>query len=66
MKFNLSAEVTVSAYTTVEADSLEEAIAISETRGVVLGGPQSGADDEEEWVVYGPDGEPENIIGVAA
>ena len=60
-EFNLSAAVGVSAYTTVEADTLEEAIAIAERREVVLGGVGSGARPEESWVVEECDGEPENI-----
>jgi len=61
MKYDLSCQVTVSAYTTVEANSLEEAIAIAEERDVVLSTPQSGADDEVEWCISDADGMAEQI-----
>jgi hypothetical protein len=61
MQFNLSAEITVSAYTAIEADSLEEAIALAESRSVVLGGVGSGADGRREWVIDDADGMPVNI-----
>ena len=65
MKFTLYATVTVSAYTIVEADSEEEAIAkvIDEGMSPVIGGMNSGEDPEESWIVDDADGEPENIHG---
>ena len=61
MRYRLSAGVTVSAYTEVEADSLEDAIDIASSREVVLGGTQSGADESEEWVIDDADGIPMDI-----
>jgi len=62
-KWKLSAAVTVSAYTVIEAETLEEAIDISGGREVVHGGRGSGANCKEEWVVEEPDGEPFDITG---
>ncbi len=59
--FKLGCHVTVSAYTVVEADSLDEAIAQSYGREVVLGGLHSGALPEESWVIDDADGDPQNI-----
>lgn len=61
MKFNLSAAVTVSAWTVVEAESLDEAIAKSANRQAVLGGIGSGALPEESWIIEDADGDPMNI-----
>lgn len=61
MKFKLSAEVTTSAYTVIEADTLEEAIALSENRAVVLGGIGSGVSEDEDWIIDDADGSPQNI-----
>lgn len=55
--FRLTAKVTVSAYTEVEADSIEEAKEIAEGRAVGIGGPRAGNDPAEEWVIDDPDGE---------
>lgn len=63
MKFRLSCAVTVSACTEVEADSLAEAIAIAESREVVLGGLHSGADETEQWIIEDADGDPTGIHG---
>lgn len=60
-KFNLSADVTVSAYTTVEAATLEEAIKIAEGRDAVIGGMNSGEDPRESWIIEDADGVPKNI-----
>jgi hypothetical protein len=60
-KFKLSCEVTVSAFTEIEAETLEEAIEEAALREIVIGGPNSGADESESWVIEDADGEPENI-----
>lgn len=60
-RFELVSEVTVSAYTIVEADTLEEAMEISEGRDVTLGGFQSGADEDEIWVIDDADGMAQKI-----
>lgn len=57
--FNLCAHVTVSAYTEVEADTLEEAIAEASQRGVDHA--SHGADPKQVWTVNDLDGEPCNI-----
>ena len=62
-KFSLSSAVTVSAYTVVEADSLEEAIAISEERDVVIGGPITGNSEKDVWIIDDADGCPTDIHG---
>jgi hypothetical protein len=58
VKYTLSATVTVSAFTVVEADSEAEAIAIARTRGVTI---DDRSDGEEEWAVTEADGEPHDI-----
>lgn len=61
-KFRLSCAVTVSAYTEVQAKSLEEAIEIAEARQVVLSlGVGCGAAPEEDWVIDAADGVPCDI-----
>lgn len=59
--YNLSAKVTCSIFTTVEAETLDDAIEEAEGRSIVLGGVGSGADEESEWVLEEADGMPENI-----
>lgn len=61
MLYKLGASVTVSAYTEVEAESLEEAIEIAETREVEIGTKRSGVDHEEVWAITEADGEPQDI-----
>lgn len=61
--FELSAKVTVSAFTKVEADSLEEAIKIAHGREVVIGGLHSGTCDDESWIIDDADGEAFDITG---
>lgn len=65
-KFTLGCEVTVSAYTTVEADTLEQAIALADDRQMVTGGIGSGADEDEQWIVDEIDGAPQNIHEVGS
>jgi hypothetical protein len=57
----MECKVTVSAFTAVEADTLEAAIEAVKGRRVVLGGVF--ADDESEWVIDEADGSPEDISG---
>ena len=57
-RFDLAASVTVSAMTTVEAETLEEAIAIAEGRDVELGSNGSGYSQDEVWLVEDADGSP--------
>jgi hypothetical protein len=59
--FKLNCHVTVSAFTEVQAETLEEAIKIANSRDVVLGGPGSGTYPDESWVIEYADGEPTNI-----
>lgn len=60
-KFMLTCHVTVSAYTEVEAETLEQAIAEAGGRDVVLGGATSGEDESVSWLIEDVDGEPQNI-----
>lgn len=61
--FKLGAHVTVSAYTEVEAPSLEEAIAESAGREVVLGSLHNGSSVSEQWIIEDADGELTDIHG---
>jgi len=58
-KFNLTAHVTVTCWTVVEAATPEEAMKIAEDRNVVIGGMNSGEDETESWIVDDADGEAE-------
>jgi uncharacterized protein YaiE (UPF0345 family) len=60
-KFHLTASVTVSAYTVVEAATLDDAIAEAEERHIVIGGINSGESHDESWVIEDADGEAVNI-----
>lgn len=59
--FKLNAHVTVSAYTEVEADTLEEAIQEARSRSVEIGDECSGYSLTEHWLVMDADGEPIEI-----
>ncbi|HBU29104.1 MAG TPA: hypothetical protein DEB56_05175 [Thiobacillus sp.] len=59
--FNLSCKVTVSAYTEVEAATLEEAIAEAGSRDVAIGGLHTGNEPDEVWIIDDADGCPEDI-----
>lgn len=59
--FNLSAEVTISLYTQVEANSLEEAIEIAEGRSIEAGRWKDETQRKEVWVSDEYDGEAQNI-----
>lgn len=61
MRYNLSAEVTVSAYTVVEAKTLKEAIEIAEDRIIEFIDRYNSADERTKWCVWILDGEPQNI-----
>lgn len=60
-KFRLYASVTVSARTTVEADTLEAAIEVAKGRNVEIAGPNSGYSAFDEWIIEEADGEPQGI-----
>lgn len=62
-RYNLTCAVTVSAYTTVEADSLELAIEEAEQRGMAMRFNGSAAEPDELWCVDEIDGEPLDIAG---
>ena len=61
MIYKLSAAVTVSAYTEVEAESLEEAIEIAEDRDCVIGGIGTGSLPSESWIIEEADGMAQDI-----
>lgn len=63
--FRLTAPITVTAYTEVEAETLEEAIKIACDRSAVVGGSGSGYSADEHWIVDDADGEvdPKEIHG---
>ena len=58
MKFKVSCKVTCSAYTEVEADTAEEALAIAEQRDVFCAG---FSEHSESFIIDEPDGEPQDI-----
>ncbi len=60
-KFRFGAQVTVSAYTEVEATTPEEAMQIAAKRDVQIGGLMSGASESESWIIDDADGAPNNI-----
>ena len=59
MQFNLKAQMVVSAYTVVEAETLEEAIDIASQRSVASM-PSFYASAKHVWL-FDNDGEPQNI-----
>lgn len=59
--FKFSCQVTVSAFTEVEAETLEAAMEEAASRQVIVGGINSGALSREEWIINEPDGEPFQI-----
>ena len=63
MTYRLNAIVTVSAYTEVEADTLEEAIEEAELRPVELGFNGCGYTPDEVWLIKDADGVPYKIKG---
>ncbi len=59
--YHFTAEVTVSATTTVEADSEEQAREIAEGRTVRLSRGLGDDDYDDEWVIEEADGEAQEI-----
>lgn len=59
--YKLGAEVTVSAYTIVEAETLEEAIEIAKGREAAIGLLHTTNDPNEQWIIEDADGGPQNI-----
>lgn len=59
--FKLNAHVTVSAYTEVEAETLEQAIEEARSRSVEIVDERSGYLPSEHWLVMDADGEPMEI-----
>ena len=57
-KFMLNAAVTVSAYTEVEADTIEEAIKIASDRECELGFNGCGYECNDYWIIDAADGMP--------
>lgn len=61
-KFNLVGVVTVSTYTTIEADSLEEALELAERRHDMMHISSNNADSPEDvWMIDEIDGTPYKI-----
>jgi len=65
-KFRLTCAVTVSAWTEVEAESLEAAIEEAQDRSVELDFNGAGVNALEAWLVDECDGSPTNIEGPQA
>lgn len=61
MKYNLTAYLTISVTTIVEADSLEKAKEIANQRTDILNGQFEDPEPEEHWVAHEYDGTPYNI-----
>lgn len=62
-RYNLSCQITVSAYTIVDADSLEDAVEEARDRDVELHFNGSGTDPKKVWCVSEPDGDLFDITG---
>lgn len=60
-KFKLVANVTISVYTEVEAESLEEAISIAEERELMPIVHSGGESEEDTWMCDELDGSPMDI-----
>lgn len=60
-KFALTAEITISLYTEVEAETLEEAIEIAEERDLMAIVGTGGETKLDTWMTDELDGEPKNI-----
>lgn len=59
--YAMYSQVTVSAYTKVEAENDEEAMEIAKNRAVVIGGIHTGNSEEESWIIDEADGVPTDI-----
>jgi hypothetical protein len=59
--YKFAAQVTVSAYTTVEAPNEAAAREVADERSVEFGGLNSGYDENDSWIIDEPDGRPDNI-----
>lgn len=59
--FELSATVTISIFTAVEAETLEEAIKIAEERHIEVAEYDSTEQQKQCWVSEEYDGSPQNI-----
>ena len=57
-EFLISAKVTISVYTKVEAETLEDAISIAEKRTPMSIIPNGGDNENENWMVDEIDGTP--------
>ena len=60
-KFALTAEIAISLYTEVEAETLEEAIEIAEERDLMAIVGTGGETKSDTWMADELDGMPENI-----
>lgn len=61
-QFKLTAKIVISTYTTVEAETLEEALEIAEQRADMMQITSNNGDSEEEcWMVDELDGTPSEI-----
>jgi hypothetical protein len=60
-KYSLSAQITVSAFCEIEADSMEEAIEKSHSMSAVIHAYNTGTSPQESWCVEEIDGEPVEI-----
>lgn len=60
-QFTISAKVTISVYTKVEAETLEEAIAIAGGRMPMSIIPNGGDNEDENWMVDEIDGTPYDL-----
>ncbi len=61
MEYNLTASVTISLYTKVEADSLKEAIKIAQDRHSMSVHSSGGDTSDEVWMMDEIDGEVSEI-----
>jgi hypothetical protein len=59
--FKLNCHVTVSAYTEVQAETLDDAMKIAATRDVVIGGTGTGNEPDEAWIIEDADGAPVDV-----
>lgn len=65
MRYTVSANITISVYTKVEASSEEEAISLAHERAVMELPANHGGDDTYEFVADMLDGEPENFVAIS-